>query len=531
MPRDSLKIIANGFVLTCDPSNRGGRYNLLVRDDRIIEISDSLDLFTSLHPYAMVIDASGKLIIPGFVNAHVHSESILLRERTEALHFELWRPDIRFNECSQRLLDPASHDDILSIYLTAYFSHLKSGTTLVAEYGPPVNERSFIAQLQGVDRTDVKSVVTLQNWDQIRYIRDLAAGRPRSMVSVGAEEEYTVYSFDNAIKAAKELEVPLVAQIAEQRDSVEVVKRNFQKGVLSVLSSFQVLQPATLLVHCNHLTEQEVETIERIPATPVVCARSAMRKQTGYPSLRHFASRNIRLCIGTDWGNVDMMKELQFLDELPLLISGLRGFSSLELLRMATINGAFALGRAMETGSIEAGKKADLTFFALKDVRLPPMTPYATSHELANYLIRNLSTNDITDVMIDGEFYISKGGIVTMLEDDIVEGFQKTWEKFFLVAPAVKPMRPSVGHQAAEAQSRTKIIPFVSTPRPAVPSPGEFEEGFKVTEKPPVAVNGPKKSINLEAPLSPNASTEKLNPKPELSKDVKRVFGDDEDFS
>jgi len=351
------------------------------------------------------------------------------------------------------------------------------------------------------------------------------------MVSVGAEEEYTVYSFDNAIKAAKELEVPLVAQIAEQRDSVEVVKRNFQKGVLSVLSSFQVLQPATLLVHCNHLTEQEVETIERIPTTPVVCARSAMRKQTGYPSLRHFASRNIRLCIGTDWGNVDMMKELQFLDELPLLISGLRGFSSLELLRMATINGAFALGRAMETGSIEAGKKADLTFFAMKDVRLPPMTPYATSNELANYLIRNLSTNDITDVMIDGEFYISKGGIVTMLEDDVIDGFQKTWEKFFPVAPAVKPMRSSVEHQAAEAQSKTKIIPFVSTPRPSVPSPGEFEEGFKATEKPPVAVKDAKKSINLEPPLSPNASTEKLNPKPELSKDVKRVFGEDEDFS
>ena len=148
MAKDSLKIVANAFVIACDPENRGGRYNLLIRDGRIIEISDSLDLFTSLHPYAAVVDATGKLIIPGFVNAHVHSESILLRERTEELHFALWKRDIRLNDCIRMLQEADAHDDILSLYLTAYFSHLTSGTTLVGEFGPSLNERSFVAQLQ-----------------------------------------------------------------------------------------------------------------------------------------------------------------------------------------------------------------------------------------------------------------------------------------------------------------------------------------------------------------------------------------------
>ena len=533
MPKDSLKIIANAFVITCDPENRGGRYNLLVRDKHIIEISDSLDLFTSLHPYATVIDASGKLIIPGFVNSHIHSESILLRQRTEDLHYDLWKRDIRLNECSRMLLDPAAHDDILAVYLAAYFSHLKSGTTLVGEYGPAVKERSFIALLQAIDRSDVKSVVALQNWDQIRFVRDLATGRPRCMVSVGNEEDYTVYSFENVVKVAKELGVPLVAQIAEQRDAVEVVRRNFQKPLVAVLSNFQVLQPTTLLVHCNHLTEQEADTLATLSVTPVITARSAMWKQTGYSSLRHFASRSIRLCIGTDWGSVDMMKEMQFLYQLPLLISAVRKLSPLELIRMATINGACALGLASETGSIEAGKKADLTFFALEDIRLPVMSPHSTSEELAKHLVRHLSTENIADVMIDGEFYLRDGKIVTMVEEDIIEGFRKTWEKFFPMAPGVKPMKLPLERQPGEAtdQGKGKIIPFVSVSRPPFPPPGGFEEGFTVIEKTPVAADDKNGTANLEAPAPPGAPSEEPGPKPELSKDVKRVFGEDEDFS
>jgi len=241
MASDSLKIIANGHVVTCDPENRGGRYNLLIRDGRIIEISDSLDLFTSLHPYATVVDATGKLILPGFVNAHVHSESILLRQLTKDLHFGLWKKDIRLANSVSLLTDPGNHEDVLSVMLTAYFGHLKAGTTLVGEYGPALKQEAFAAHLQAVERSDVKSVIALQNWDEISYVRDLGPTRPRCMVSLGPEEEFTVYSFESAVRTARELGIPIVAHVGEQRESVEAVRRNFQKDILAVLSSFNAL--------------------------------------------------------------------------------------------------------------------------------------------------------------------------------------------------------------------------------------------------------------------------------------------------
>ncbi len=182
---ESLKIIANAFVLTCDRDNRGGRYNLFIRDGRIPEISDSLDLFTSLHPYATVVDAKNKLIIPGFVNAHFHSDSFLLRDRTEGMHFSLWEQDIRFHECSRKLLEVSSYDDLRCLYLAVYFSHLKSGTTCVGDFCPRVNEQGLGHVLRAIDGTNVKSVITLTNWDQIAQAKEFDAAGRRFVISFG----------------------------------------------------------------------------------------------------------------------------------------------------------------------------------------------------------------------------------------------------------------------------------------------------------------------------------------------------------
>ncbi len=532
MMSDSLKIIANGYVITCDPGNRGGRYNLLIRDGRIIEISDSLDLFTSLHPYATVIDATNKLVLPGFVNAHVHSESILLRELTQDLHFSLWKKNIHLAASTELLNNPENHEDVLSVMLAAYFAHLKAGSTLVGEYGPDVKEPGFAALLQAVERSDVKSVVALQNWDQISHVRNLGPNRPRCMVSLGPEEGYTVYSFESAVRVAHELNVPLVAHVAEQRESVETVRRNFQKDILAVLSGFNALEPSTLLVHANHLHGRELQIIEKTPLTPVICARSAMYKQTGYPSLRRLLDRTLRLCVGTDWGRMDVLGELQFLDQLALLVPGIQRLSPLELLRIGTINGAYALGQSAETGSIETGKRADLTFWNLKELRLPPLSPYTAVGELATYLIRYLTTDDITDVMIDGEFYLVNGQCVTMLEDDLIEGFRRTWEKFFPEPPGTRAGGATILWSTTEptVQAHPKILPFLSPERPAPAIPAGFEEGFPSERRPQPAEEAEESTPDSETPEMTSDGTEVPAIRPELPKDVKRVFGEDEDF-
>lgn len=522
---EEVKIIANALVLTCDANNRAGRMSLLVKDGRLADIARQPDGFAAMYPQARVIDAAGKLIVPGFVNAHFHSESILLRERTQGLPFIQWRQDIRLQEYSRKLVDRSSYDDVRAVYLASYFSHLKSGTTCVGEFGPAVDQKGFVHLLQAIDRTDVRSVVTLQNWDQISQANDLGSKRPRFAVSLGREEEFTVYSFENLMRGARELEVPLVAHVAEQREGVESVKKNFQKNVVTLLKDFGALQESTLLVHLNHIGEDEIRLIEDAGVSAVVCARSTAHKQTGYPSLRHLCGSTIPLCIGTDWDSTDMLEEMRFLHRLPMLVNGVPPLAPLQIVQMATINGARALGLDAEVGSLETGKKADMVFFDLADLRLPRIKEPAAATALAGFLVNNLGTQHITDVMINGEFFVTKGNLLTMAEDDVAQGLSNTLDRYRQFPSPVPPLSELAGVAEPTPQTRSKVVPFTGDIRQK--QGGGFERGL--VDEPSSVQHVEKKPSDAIAP-SPREKPEPSRAAlPELSKDVKRVFGEDDD--
>lgn len=517
MSTDSLTIIVNGFVVTCDGANRAGPCTLVLRDGRIAEITDRSNSLLTQHPRATVVDASGKLIVPGFINAHFHTESHLLRERTRHLHMSLWKQDIRIHEASQRLIAPGSNDDIRTLYLAAYYNHLKSGTTCVGEFTPHVNEKGLVQLLQTIERTDVKSVVTLQNWDQLRQARDLGPARPRVMLSLGKEQDYTVYTFENILREALEMDIPVVAHIAEQREDVDVVRKNFLKETLGVLRDFRILRPDTALVHLNHISSSEADIVDDVDGTVIISPLSSALKQTGFPSLRHLASRNVRLALGTDWGSCDMLDEMRFLYQLPLVVSGLYRFTAIDVLRMATINGAHALGLASETGSIEIGKKADLTFFSLDDLRIPTISPVTSAEDASDILLTSLSSRDVSDVMIDGEFYLREHQIMTLEEDDVKAGMEEMCERYF---PQSKT-RPL--HAETERQ-QAKMILFWPEPRKGA----EIKEGFEHGFTPPEEQSKQGSSNAQSSPERPRGNPRPSEP--ELSKDVKKVFGEDDLF-
>ena len=525
---DSFKIISNAFVITCDPYNRGGLYNLLIRDDRIERISDSPDVLTALYPGATVIDASNKLIIPGFVNAHFHSESVLLSTLTDNLHYSLWNTNPAIQECIRNLLDPLNKDDARSVYLMSYFRHLKSGTTCVGEYGLPFPESGFAHMLHSIERTEVKSGVALQNWDQISKVGRSTGGRHRFFVNVGKEDDFTVYSFESLVRAAKDLSVPLLAHVAEQRANTEFVRKTFQRGTLAVLQDFGVVQCDTVFVHLNHMSSLEAEVLAEVGASVVVCARSAAFKRTGYPLLRHLAQERLRLAVGTDWGSVDMLEELKFLLRLHLLIPGIPPLSPLQLVRMGTINGAHSLSLSQETGSIEVGKKADLTFFTLDDLRLPLVSEASNAETLSSLLLNHLTNRDVSDVMINGEFYIAQGKVMTMAEEEILEGYRATSLKFSkAVGKALSPA-PFSGPGVASSVSAPRILPFTRRDRTSQHRGEGFELGFRAEEPSLTAIDLKTDETNKQTPSATVPGSLDQSEKRQ-SKEVWRTFGE-EDF-
>lgn len=541
---EGVTIIADARVLTCNPRLPGGRLSIVVRDGRIADVSPNSRLLISLYPGSETIDASDKIVTPGFVNAHFHTESLLLKDLTAGRHLSLWAQDFRMQERMNRLMDAACQEDLRSLYLTSCFNHLRCGTTCVGEFPPMIDGRGLSTILQAMKRTEIKSVVALQNWDQVIESRNIPADRQKFAMSLGRELDFTVYTFESITRAAREQKLALVAHVAEQKEHMETVKRNFQKGMVTLLRDFKVLQPPTVLVHLNHLTDDEMALVEESGCPVVLCTRSAAMKRTGYPALRYLASRGIRACLGTDWENVDMIEEMRFVSILPLMFAGMPNYTPLELLSMATVNGAEALGLDNEIGSIAQGKRADLVFFDMSGLRTDLLSDDPTPEALASFLLNHLSTRDITDVMLDGKFCVADGEVTGMPEEEILAGFRKTMEKFSLIgsAPAAAPEAPR-----AKPAMHPKIIPFVASERVATSTDG-FDEGFTVVERPQAetpaeeksaaakanqskeAPPGPKKVPPARRPAPPaNEPREQGTPRPELSKNVRKVFGEDDD--
>jgi 5-methylthioadenosine/S-adenosylhomocysteine deaminase len=517
---NNLLIIAGGLVLTCDPASHAGRFDLLVRNGRISEVAPPGTLERQ-HADARIIDATEKLIIPGLVNAHFHPESLLLHPLTAGVHFGLWAQDVSIRTALAQLLQAESHDDVRSLTLAGAFAHVKSGTIAVAHFPPPFDAEALQILGQSSARADLSSVQVLQTWQQIEQARAGLDGVRGSFLGLGPEQDLTVYNLATLARTSREMQIPLLAHIGEQREDEETVRRNFQKGVGAVLRDIGILQGDTVLVHCNYLQQQDLEVIESAGATIVLCARSAACKQTGYPLLRLLTAHAIRLALGSDWVQTDMLEEIRFLAQLPRLVSGMPAFSSLELVRMATINGAVALGLGEELGSIEPGKRADLVFLSLHDLRLPLLTGTPSAREIADYVVTTATAHQISDVMIKGEFAFTGGELTTITEDDVLAGFGATLGKWY----AAPPPPEGIPALPMESAHQAKILPFVAREPQETPDEEGFEEGFTVLGPRPGIPRIPQPPP--KSPPPPHAEGEEQQP--ELPKDVRREFGDDEE--
>jgi 5-methylthioadenosine/S-adenosylhomocysteine deaminase len=521
-------IIANGYVLSCDPANHVGRYHLLVRDGRIQEIGGTLDTLIALNPGAAVVDASDRMIIPGLVNTHYHTLSFLLHESTSGKPFSSWKTSRSLRSRAESFLQPGSAEQLRVVTLAALLANVKSGITCIGELPPPVEGRGFDLLLTAAGTVGIRSVMMLQNWAQISRVREEKDSQRKFMISLGREEDYTVYSFENYVRTAKELGCPLVAHAGELREDIDLVRKNFLKSLCTLFQDFGALRPSTLLIHLNHGGKDDARLLTESRATVALCVASAMRKQSGYPFLRLLGEHPPRLCLGTDWGSVDMFAEMRFLRALPKLFAGMPVFSSLDVLRMATIDGAVALGLGEETGSIEVGKRADLTFFALDDIRVLPPRDGWSADECAELIVGTLSSHDVEDVMVDGRFVVRGGRGTLTSDEEIIMEFRKIRETVLAGEEAYQGLPQTVGSIESPA-ARAKTYAFVTGERTQTVESEDFVEGFTVVKTPPPEDRGEKEKTPVPEPRQPS-SVPRPMVQPELSKNVKKVFGEDEDL-
>ena len=123
---DSIKIIENGFVFTGDKQNHAGRLTIIMKNGRIIEIGRRAEALKALYSNAEVIDAAGKIILPGFVDAHHTGESFILRYLTYGQPMARWNKNPAISRAYDYLHKEASFKEFFSMDLVFWADSVNS---------------------------------------------------------------------------------------------------------------------------------------------------------------------------------------------------------------------------------------------------------------------------------------------------------------------------------------------------------------------------------------------------------------------
>jgi 5-methylthioadenosine/S-adenosylhomocysteine deaminase len=506
---DSIKIIENGYVFTGDRQNRSGQLAILVQDSRIIDIGKPVQVLKAQYPAAEVIDASGKILLPGFVDAHCAGESFILRYLTYGQPMSRWSKSPRIRRAMDYVQREATGEEFLTIYRLAYFAALRAGVTTLAEFGIDNPEHSFAAAHEAMQQVNLRGFIGLHNGDQMEAAQQLRETPVRFAAVIADEDELTTYNLQTAVRVAREREWPIMLHLGQTRRAFDIVKKNFNKSIAQLYAEYRVLDSPAHLIHLACYEEGDIDVLAKSNVPLIVAPSAILQKGADIPPFEELIKHKIVLALGSDWGVAQPLENLQSYAAM-LRTLGLSIDKASDLLALHTRNGARALRLDSEIGSLEVGKRADMTFLSANDFRVHPAYAADNAERILEVALQEMTSNHVSDVMINGEFYVREGHILTYAEEDLAREGRELLGKL---------LKLSGGSASANASPAPVLkLPVQEKTEEAMSSRDiPFEEGFRVINK----ENQP------PAPQS-DASESKEESTQETPKNVRKIFGDDE---
>lgn len=435
----AVTVFRDADILTVDPSDRvleGGW--LAVEDGRIVGLGDSATMPAG--GIDTVVDLPGHAILPGLVNAHTHSPMVLFRGRAEAaslLTMEGWWNAIREPELA---LEAA---DIGPAAALSYAEMAASGTTLVADQYFFADEVLGVAAESGLRSVIAYGIVELGDAERgrreltnaIEFV-DRAAARPdgRCRGWIGPHAPYV----DNsepllAAEAAAAFEhgVGLHLHMAVGPDDNALTLSSFGTTAAVALERSGFFRARVLAAHCLDLSDDDIAVFARAGAAIAHCPTAGLR--SGRPAIAPVVAlrqAGVVVALGTDNvaanNSYDLFTEMKLAGLAAAHREGKAGaLPAAALIRMATIDGARALGLGGETGSLEVGKAADLTIVDLHRLGYSP-TP-----DLATLLVYSGSGRDVRHVLVRGDWVVRDFRPVRVDLDRLRAAYDAVYRRFW----------------------------------------------------------------------------------------------------
>jgi 5-methylthioadenosine/S-adenosylhomocysteine deaminase len=433
---------------------RGGRVVTMNEKQEILECADILidgRTIVSITPMGegtratvdMIIDACGKVVMPGFVQSHVHLCQTLFRGQADDLELMDW--------LKLRIWPLEGAHDKDSIYWSAMLGItelIKGGTTSIIDMETVHHTDSAFSAIaaSGIRATSGKvmmdygddvppslmestedslneSEALLKKWHMHDGGRIRYAFAPRFVVSCTDRLLMRVRDM------ARAEGVLVHTHASENRGEIELVMADRGMRNIKCLKELGLLGPDVVLAHCIWLDDDEMELLRDSKTKVVHCPSSNLKLASGVAKIPEMLDMGVFVSLGADGApcnnNLDAFLEMRLAALIHKPRLGPTAMPAATVLEMAIKGGAEAMGIADEIGSIEPGKRADIIILDLNQAHVAP----TQNVDLVSRIVYEASAADVETTIVDGRVLMHETKLTSINEEEVVCEANKALER------------------------------------------------------------------------------------------------------
>lgn len=433
--------------------------DVLIEDDRIAAVGVGLVVETG----TSLIEAAGKLVMPGLVNGHLHSSEQFFKGRYERMPLEIWLlyayPFLMGPQIPERLLYLRS--------LLVAMESLKNGVTTICDcfFDPPVLSLERLGTVYsayddaGIRANVTNSLINVPVLDTLPFAREVfptdlqatldggnrmtgrayadyceeafatydgRAGRLRYMVSPSAPQRCTPDLLEASADFALRHGVPFHTHVLETKTQAVTGAEVFGTSLIRLMHERRLLSRNVTIAHSVWVSDDDMALMGEADLSIVHNAISNQKLGAGIAPIRRLLDAGVTVALGTDGASSNDTLRLFDVMRVAALIHGASGpdydqwLSAADILGAATINGARSAMLEADTGSLEVGKKADLIVLKMDGIDFAPL------NDIRKHLVYCENGSSIEWVMVNGETVFEDGKLTRIDEAAILAEVRKT---------------------------------------------------------------------------------------------------------
>jgi 5-methylthioadenosine/S-adenosylhomocysteine deaminase len=410
------------WVIPVEPDGQTlDHHSIAVHGGKIVEVLPTASA-AKKYRATETIDLPHHALIPGLVNAHTHSAMSLFRGLADDLPLMDWLN----NHIWPAEAKWVSPDFVRDGTELAVAEMLKSGTTCFSDmyFFPDVTARvchdAGMRACVGLIMIDFPSAWA-QNADEYLHkglkLHDELRNSELITTAFAPHAPYTVSDapFEKIRMYADELDIPVHMHVHETAHEVEAGMKQHGMRPLARLVNLGLLGPRLIAVHMTQLLPAEIELLAQANVSVVHCPESNLKLASGFCPVHALLKDKVNVALGTDGAasnnNLDMLEEMRI---AALLAKGASQDATAvpahTALRMATLNGARALGIEARTGSLTAGKAADIAAIDLSAISSQPV------YDPVSQIVYTATRDQVSDVWVNGQHLLAKHQLTSLDE-------------------------------------------------------------------------------------------------------------------